>query len=93
MSGKGSLLDKPSWASRYLISMENSVLGLYDHRAVSFMLEAWLVFQVRSLAGSWKSSKPQVCAHQVSGSRPALPYQTSWHGFTSHMFPGRVFSF
>jgi hypothetical protein len=35
MSGKGSLLGKPYWASRYLISMENSVLGLHDHRSVA----------------------------------------------------------
>ena len=43
------------------------------------------VFQVRNLAGSWESPKPQVCAHRVSRSQPALPYQTSWHGFVSHV--------
>lgn len=30
------------------------------------------------------SPKPQACAHQVSRSRPALPYQTSWHSFSPH---------
>jgi hypothetical protein len=40
------------------------------------------VFQVRDLAGSGESPKPQLCAHPVSRSQPALPYQTSWHGFT-----------
>jgi hypothetical protein len=40
------------------------------------------MFQVRSLAESRESPKPQVCAHQVSMSQPALPHQTSWHGFT-----------
>ena len=33
MSGKGSLLAKPS---KYLISMENSVLGLFDCGHISF---------------------------------------------------------
>jgi hypothetical protein len=30
----------------------------------------------------WVVPKPQVCAHRVSGSQPALPYQISWHSFT-----------
>ena len=40
------------------------------------MWEAWHMFQVRSLAGSWESPKPQVCAHRVSGS--TLPHFLAW---------------
>lgn len=40
------------------------------------------MFQARSLSGSLESRKPQVCAHYVSGSQPALHYQPSWHGLT-----------
>jgi hypothetical protein len=38
------------------------------------MWEAWHVFQVRTLAGSRESPKPQVCAHRVSRSSLALSY-------------------
>ena len=38
------------------------------------------MYQARDLAGPPES---QVCAHRVSGSQPALPYQASWHGFTA----------
>lgn len=40
------------WASRCLISMENDVLGLHDHRTHFFMCGVPHVFQVRNLAGS-----------------------------------------
>ena len=39
MSGKGSLLAQPS-GPRYLISMENSVLGLRDHRTCFFYVRS-----------------------------------------------------
>jgi hypothetical protein len=39
MSGKGSLLAQPS-GPRYLISMENSVLGLHDHRTHFFYIRS-----------------------------------------------------
>lgn len=39
------------------------------------------MFQVRNLTGSLESRKPQVCAHQISGSQPPLHYQISWNDF------------
>ena len=39
LSGKGSLLAQPS-GPRYLISMENSVLGLHDHRTHFFYVRS-----------------------------------------------------
>ena len=49
VSGKGSLLAKVGlWASQHLISMENSVLGLRDHKTH--------FFYVRSMAGTHSKS-------------------------------------
>ena len=49
MSGKGSLLAKPSGQ---LISMENSDLGLPYHRSCFLTWGVWHVFQARNLAGN-----------------------------------------
>lgn len=43
-----------------------------------------LEMQIRGTIRSKHWDQPQVCAHHISGSPPALRYQTSWHGFTSH---------
>jgi hypothetical protein len=52
-------------ASRYLISMKNSVLGLCDRRSRFLTQGVWHVFQTRNLAGSRESP--------VSGVYPPSP--------------------
>lgn len=70
-------------AFRCLISMENSLLSLLDGGHFHFMMESLHVFKVRSVAESWYLPNPLVCAHCVSESKPALPYETSWYYFMS----------
>ena len=81
ISGKRSLLTKPSWHLGTFISMKNSVLVLCNHSSC-------LLSDKHGTC-----SKSGVCqgagshlAHQVFGSWPALPYQTSCHGFKSHTY-------
>ena len=70
-------------ASRYLISMENSVLGLHDHRSHFLMCEVWHMFQARSLAGSGEA--PTILyPPDFRGLRPSLLYQASWNDLLSH---------
>ena len=85
MSGKGNILAKPS-RPRYLISMENSVLRLPDKKLPLFYVRSMAHVPSQELGRD--SPKPQVCAHRVSGSWSALPYQTSGPGFTSHNASG-----
>ena len=52
MSGKGSLLAQPS-GPRYLISMENSVLGLHDHRTHSFNVRRMVCIPGQASGREW----------------------------------------
>ncbi|EDL03450.1 RIKEN cDNA 9230106D20, partial [Mus musculus] len=68
------------------ISMENSVLRLPDKKLPLFYVRSMAHVPSQELGRD--SPKPQVCAHRVSGSWSALPYQTSGPGFTSHNASG-----
>jgi len=72
MSRKGSLLAKPSGVSRYLISMENSVLGCVlagNREALQSQVGTWVLgSQTHSTLPSFHSPLSHTPAHSFSSS-------------------------
>ena len=63
MSEEESLLAKSFWDSRYLISIENSVLGLYDHRLCFLYVISMTHVPGRESGRNRELPKSQVCDH------------------------------
>ena len=87
MSGKGSLLAKPSgplgtslaWTTLFWAYMALGHISLSEECGMCSRPVIWKGEE--SQLSLWST---KVCAHQVFVSQPALPYQTSWHGFMIH---------
>lgn len=70
MSGKGSLVTKPSGP---LMNIKNSFVGQGDHGSCFLMWGVWSMFQDRRLAGSREAPTTYLIKCEFPGLNPVYP--------------------